>query len=1018
MYDSDLLSAAVTSSTPPAHDASRADRPPTRPWKLDSIQRAAGFPPAPCVVQDRFTDLALDAPKALPAFNRTHDLLGAWRMDEQSLTPWVMICLPELPSAAHQASMEADLRKRSYTGAFLLWVVSLSGREHLVISLGSEDERWAFDSGKHRALPHFRELKHVLTRDLPHPIRLAHAAALVARKDVTHRFYAHIQRAVKGIAQGWQTARPISDADRHELALLLISRLMFLHFVQSKNWLPHRNYLAEVAHANDASVYQNRWRPLFFDALNRAPDDRVSGVIPDEIPYLNGGLFAESDLEQRYPDLDLPNEILRDLITDVFQRYAFVDDEHEGHAYAVAPQLLGEVFERLMLPEERQVTGAFYTPAPLAGRIWQQALDAYLVKKLPRDLHRKLGSKQDLKESEAAAIFDALWTIRVLDPAVGTGAFLLAALVDLEAHMLHVLQFLPTKQLTRRDLRTHWITHSLHGIDLQKNAVLLAELRLWLSVTAVCDNAPNAALPLPNLEHRLRVGNALLSPTWTQQTNKNPAHTQRLHDLSLALQRFPTERGDARHRTLTHIRALEGALLRDAITSRIQELHNARHAQIDLLGGDAPTPSAEEQELIQLKDAGGAWQQGGVFDPKLHYADVLQEGGFDIIIGNPPWGQLSTLDARTQKLLRARYQVLQGRGGRQGAPDMSVAFFESTLPLLAPDGHMAFLFPAKALRSGWGASWRFWMREHSAVHTLTELSTHSNHGFHASVYPCIAIVRARAAHEATCQHPALQEQQAGLQINMARACALHTVARPRYGVKTGRNRVFLQPKDSDIGCAHPVVRGKDLRPFSYTVERKLVFPHDPENGLPLPHIAPDTLAYLEQHKETLQARSDLRANTPWWSLFRVRKESLGWRVAWRDIAQGLEAAVLPPLVLGGPVNLNSTYSIAVPCREDAQALCAWFNSRAVSELLTPYAQRARNGYFRFDARLMRTLAIPHALLQKGSPLRERALSLFVQTGPPSADALAAWEKVAARAVQDTQRSNQRTSIEASFESKV
>lgn len=1004
MYDSDLLASRTQRPLPtshlPAPHAPRATLAP--PWPAASTEQASAEPPSalPSAIQAHFTALELGDPPRLHAFEGAHDLCGAWRIDGQSLTPWVMAHVKTIPHHASQEALEADLQTHSYTGAFLLWIVSACGRERLVLSLGSVKERWSFDSAPRRPIPHLRELRHVLTRDLPHPIRLAHAAALLARKDVTHGFYAHIQRAVKDIAAGWSAQKKISAADRHELALTLVSRLIFLHFVQSKNWLPHRNYLMEVAYADAESVYRERWRPLFFDALNRAPNARVSGVIPDEIPYLNGGLFAESAVEQRYPDLDLPNALLRDLIENVFQRYAFVDDEHAGHAYAVAPQILGEVFERLMLPEERQITGAFYTPAPLAKRIWDNALDAYLERKVDKKLHQKLTKKQPLHAKEAQTLFSALWSIRVLDPAVGTGAFLLAALVSLETHMLHVLKFLPHKDLTRRDLRTHWVTHSLHGIDIQRNAVQLAELRLWLSVTAVCDNHPHAALPLPNLEHRLRVGNALLAPTWTRQNNADSQHHKLLQDLSLALARFPTERGTARHRTLTHIRALEEKVLRHAVHTRRQELHAARHAQLDLLGGDAPAPSAEERALSLYEDARGAWQQGGRFDPKLHFADVMQEGGFDIIIGNPPWGQLSTLDAPTQKQLRARYQVLQSSGGRQGAPDMSVAFFEGYVPLLSARGCMAFLFPAKALRSGWGNAWRQWMQTHTNITELTELSTHSNHGFHASVYPCIAVLRRRLPNEAPTPHPALQNQQTQ-NIAPANARALHTLFTPRYGVKTGCNRAFLIPTDTSILESAAVVRGKDIRPFVYRSTERLIFPHNPLSGKVFTRLEPETLTHLQEHKAALTERSDLRANMPWWTLFRVREESVGWRVAWRDIAQGLEAAVLPPVAMGGPVNLNSTYSIAVPHREDAHALCAWFNSRAVSEYLKPAAQRARNGYYRFDARVMRTLPVPHALLCTTSELRKHALSLFSQEGPPSAEQRRAWDRCAGRALEQS-----------------
>lgn len=934
----------------------------------------------------------------LPVFRTQHQLHHAWRVDPHTITPWVIAHASKLPSHEQQTRLESHLADTSPCGAFLLWIISDTGDEKLIIHLGSAQERWEHHSNSHRPLPHLRELEDALNEDLPHPLRLAHAAALLARKDVTHRFYRQIQTSVKNIANAWTSAQDIPSDARHELALILVSRLMFLHFVQSKNWLPHADYLAEIAHRTTESTYREYWQPLFFDALNLAPDARISGVIPKEIPYLNGGLFARSATEEKYPDLDLPNHVLRTLILDVFQRYAFVDDEHEGHPHAIAPQLLGEIFERLMCAEERQVTGAFYTPHTLALELWQNTLRTFLNDTIGPELTQKLLRRQDLTSDQAQKIFTILWNLRVLDPAAGTGAFLLAALVDLESHALHLLRHLPDRKLTRRELRERWVTHTLHGIDIQRNAVLLAELRLWLSVTAVSDNTPGAAIPLPNLEHRLRVGNALLSPVWNRISGQSLALQSAMQELSLALRDFPHQRGEARHRALQKLRTLEQTTLHQGLRDRLHELTNARNAQLCIqeAARKPRPPSAEERALQQSLSDAGAWQQTGLLDPKLHFADVMQDGGFDIIIGNPPWGQVSTLSAPVHKALRARYQVFQAHGGRQSSPDMSVAFFEAYLPLLSDHGRMAFLFPAKALRARWGASWRAWSQRHVVFETLEELSTHTNHGFHASVYPCVCVLRKRGTHEAATLHPTLRSARPPRALLPSGMRPLSTHFMARYGVKTGCNRAFLLSKAEDLPLALPTVRGKNIRPFSYTCNQKILFTHDISTGDVLQELPPSAEDHLRAFEVPLHTRSDLRGTMPWWTLFRVRKEGVGWRVVWRDVAQRLEAAVLPPLDQGGPVNLNSTYAVALESQDDAQALCAWLNADAVTEYLRPAAQRARNGYFRFDAGLVSSVPIPDALLEPSSDLHAQALALCASGKPPAPDVLARWNTCVTR----------------------
>lgn len=934
----------------------------------------------------------------LPHFARQCGAYEAWRVDPNSLTPWVLLAVSNMPSTGEQVAIEAALSDASASGAFLLWICCQEQRQRLIICIDPKSNRWQRDAGPARSLPNERALIDALTQDEAHPIRLANCAAELARKHVTHRFYRDIQRAVRKIAAAWTADTVLSSVHRHELALMLVARLMFLYFVQSKNWLPHKRYLLELADKDSDSNYRNFWRPLFFDALNLPPDERISGVIPDEIPYLNGGLFAESQTEARHPTLDLPNALLCALIVDVFERYSFVDDEHEGCPQAVAPQLLGEIFEGLMQPDERRKTGAFYTPHPLALTVWQAAFHPLLRSRLGHALTQKILARDDLRTDEADALLALLWTLRVLDPAVGTGAFLLTALLDLEALALYAQRYTAGKVRTRRELREHWITHSLHGIDLQRNAVLLAELRLWLSVTAVSENDRAAAKPLPNLEHRVRVGNALLPPTWSSNQPRSEALKAQSNALADQLQAFPTLRGAPRRRALDTIHQLEAQLATDSMRERLQSLETARRAQLHLLpdGNTEAKPSAEERALRAAFEDTGAWRETGVFDAKLHFADVMREGGFDIIVGNPPWGQLSSLSRPMQRALQQRYLTLQSGGARQASPDMSVAFFEASLPLLAPDGRLSFLFPAKTLRAGWGKAWRTWVERHTHLTALEELSTHSTHGFKAAVYPSICVLQ-RPAPNANRTRIPLRSFLEPPPVYRKGLRPLATFFRVRYGVKTGGNAAFMLPLDATLRHAVPAVRGKDLRPFEYIVPQKLLFLHDLESGRPLATLDGESTAHLEPFRERLLARTDLRETMPWWAIFRVRRESLGWRVAWRDVAQKLEAVVLPPVCEGGPLNLNSTYAVAVASQDDARALCAWLNTARISEWLTPRAQRARNGYFRFDAGLVSQAPIPEALFETQGPLRAHALSLYeIPNHAPTAARWEEWEAFTAR----------------------
>lgn len=946
--------------------------------------------PAQQRLQERLRQLGVSSGRELPKFAKKVAAEHIWRADGQSLTPWLFLAFEQLPDATAQAALEALVEEASPSASFLLWLCDRDGNERLVLQLGGSKDRWQREARSQRKLPNEREILEILASDAPAPLRLAQAAGCLARKQVTHRFYADIQRAVRNIAKQWTSDVPIDAAHRHELALILVARLMFLYFVQSKNWLPHPGYLHALSLQTTPSTYRSHWRPLFFDALNLAPDERTSGVIPKEVPYLNGGLFAESALEALYPCLDLPNEVVRALVQETFEEYQFVDDEHHGAPQAVAPQLLGEIFERLMDSGERRTTGAFYTPHPLALHVWQSALYPLIEARLGTELLQKIRNQETLSPKEADALLSLLWNLRVLDPAVGTGAFLLAALLDLESLAHYALRFLPERIVTRRMLRERWITHSLHGIDIQRNAVLLAELRLWLSVTAVSENSRSAAQPLPNLEHRLRVGNALLTPVWTRPDQESTTLQQLRKQLREVLAQFPTLRGSTRRAALETMRQCEAQIATLSLHQRLEELIAQREAQLTLLPEPkrAQSPCEEETALREALQARGAWQQTGHFDPKLHFADVMHEGGFDIIIGNPPWGQLSSLDRPTQRALRRRYMTLQGKGGRQAAPDMSVAFFEAYLPLLRKDGRLSFLFPAKALRAGWGQAWRRWIQANTLIDAFEELSTHSSHGFKAAVYPCICVLRRRAEEEPRDERQIFAPRTLDYPANTR---PLSEFFRVRYGVKTGLNAAFLVPTSTTMPAAIPAVAGKDIRPFTYTPTQHLLFPHDRERGDPWAELPSELVRHFEPFAEPLRARVDLKERMPWWTIFRVRPESLGWRVAWRDIAQRLEAVVLPPVHAGGPLNLNSTYAISTANEDDAHVLCAWLNAPAIRTTLEPLAQRARNGYFRFDARLVAQAPILPELFHPESALRAQALALCSALKIPDEAALRAWD---------------------------
>jgi len=162
----------------------------------------------------------------------------------------------------------------------------------------------------------------------------------------------------------------------------LFNRLMFLRFIERKGWLKfneRRDYLQALFEAGAIgrkSLYRSRIKPLFFEGL--AKKNHTASAPIGEVPFLNGGLFEERDLDRDVTDI--PDEAFRPIIgkDGLFYRYNFTVEESTpiDIEVAVDPEMLGKVFEELVTG--RHDTGSYYTPRPIVSFMCREALTGYL----------------------------------------------------------------------------------------------------------------------------------------------------------------------------------------------------------------------------------------------------------------------------------------------------------------------------------------------------------------------------------------------------------------------------------------------------------------------------------------------------------------------------------------------------------------------------------------------------------------------------------------------------------------
>ena len=809
----------------------------------------------------------------------------------------------------------------------------------------------------------------------------------LATETVGPRFF----RAFRGVLDRFTAQLTVPRAaDRHALALTALTRVLFLYYVQAKGWLdgdarylPHRLDAALTARRH---FHRQILHPLCFGALNKPAADRGAAARAlGRLPFLNGGLFSPTQLERRLGPAVWSNILWRDAFDDLFERFHFSVREAESAAL-VAPDMLGRVFEGVMDPGERRSSGSYYTPAEIVRDVVRAALEAVLVNRCALS---PSAAERWVHYGVAPPSPPDLRSIAILDPAAGSGAFLLGALDELTALRC------AAGETPRAAVRRSVLAESLYGVDVMPTAVRLAELRLWLALVADDDTAALAHVaPLPNLDGHIRAGDALLDPLTVAATlggGRALIGTRaEVRRLGAARRRLFHLAGPAKRTADIELRRAEAALARDLLQRAVTQLEAeiarlvARGKDRDLFGGrrgldalDRGTLRRLRASRRELRDALRRLARDGetpFFAFETHFGDWRARGGFDAIVGNPPWVRGERLPPRVREALALRYPTWRPAATRGFAhlPDLAVAFVERALELAAPGGVAALLVPAKLATSGYAERLRLRLATDMRLERVAPLAGEAR-AFDAAVYP-MALVAARAdpgaAHEtATALGPASRAPHVAQQDLRAagpwvlvrdvqklarrlteRFPRLSERWRPLLGVKTGADDVFLVPADATLG--RPAARGRDVRRWTITITRCVLWTHGPE-GRPLAQLPDDVAARLAPHMDRLRRRADFRGGPPW-QLFRPALGAAPHRVIWPDVARRLEVAVPAAAI----VPLNTVYGVVTRTADDALALAALLNSRWLGALAAIGADPARGGYRRFNARIVGALPVP------------------------------------------------------------
>jgi len=368
-------------------------------------------------------------------------------------------------------------------------------------------------------------------------------------EKVTDEFFKAYKYALEEVViKNLKSKKDYPFEKKHSFAQQLLSRIMFIYFVQKKQWLKWdsstlaKSYMKELwlKYKNskfEKDTFYSVWLSnLFFSAFN-GKHDYLNSELPEEIkksfelmPFLNGGLFHGNELDKL--DFEVSDAVFEWLfepeITGNDNKKGFLEiynfTINESLPYdvevAVDPEMIGKVYESLISGSEQGSSGIFYTPRVEIDFMCRLTLTEYLVETtgIPKneilplifepDRIENFSSIEKLKE-----IKTSLDRVKIVDPACGSGSFLVGMM-----NILVELHYVLTKKLENKEenlfaLKQRIVLENLYGVDVKDWAVMVAELRLWLSLIIETDERYmdiHTRPLLPNLSFKIRQGDSLV----------------------------------------------------------------------------------------------------------------------------------------------------------------------------------------------------------------------------------------------------------------------------------------------------------------------------------------------------------------------------------------------------------------------------------------------------------------------------------------------------------------------------
>lgn len=712
------------------------------------------------------------------------------------------------------------------------------------------------------------------------------------------------------------------------------------------------------------NYFDDYLEPLFYSALNENRGANGYFVkLHSRVPFLNGGLFEQLDnYDWENNNFEIPNEMFSnakgDGILDVFDRYNFTikEDEPLEKEVAIDPEMLGKIFENLLDITDRKSKGAFYTPREIVHYMCQESLVNYLVVKtgipygdmkdfiLYADFMKDEDTEKSVREGNKemlipATIFapnkgvdrlleidNALANIHVVDPAVGSGAFPLGMLNEIvrirdaiTGYMrLSITDSIDAKILyayTRHPykLKIETIRNCIFAVDIEPSAVDIAKLRLWLSLViddeivteynGLLESLNNPTpTPLPNLDCNIICANSLIDEfEGIKLINTSELFGSKIDEEQIYF-------GHSKYEELLN-------QLFDAQTKLFKEDNHYKKEQLKkqiqnikdtliMFNIKTNTKTIEKYNTVKHHAALPYCLWG------LEFGKVFKEkGGFDIVIGNPPYVRVQNLSHEIIDVYKNRWSTAWKR------IDISTLFMELGYSLINSQGAITYISSNQFITTEYGRMIRKFLTDNAAILKMVDfgdlpvfenaltyvsiffLSKIRQNGF---LYTKVDKLPFSDNHQFdTCSYTDIDDNVWSLG-NKKKAMILEKMrkgseplsnyAKCWAGVITGNDDLLMYDIDTAIDTIEeelilPVVRAQGCERFKYaTPSKKIFYPYKENNDntelLSLDEIKrnyPKAYSFIMHHSEELKSRKDSRKTfgdkKGWYGLVRFGKLS-------------------------------------------------------------------------------------------------------------------------------------------------